>query len=87
MSSTISGMYTHDGTDLGEGNLGFPRRITSFTEEGRAWFSRGWLHVMNFNHEAAFDCFTGCTAVEPTCAMGWWGIGEFAKLSRDLLLV
>ena len=86
-SATVaSGTYKYDGTDMGEGNLGFPKRITSFTsEEGRAWFARGWLHVVNFNHEAAVDCFKGCITVEPEGAMGWWGIGEL-KAGCDLLL-
>lgn len=74
-----SGTHNYDGIDIGEGSLSFPKRITSSTEEGRAWFARGWMHIANFNHLAAGECFTSCTAVEPDCAMAWWGIGESTK--------
>eukprot|EP00752_Nemacystus_decipiens_P005024 g4564.t1 len=59
---------------MGEGSLGFPMRITFSTEEGRNWFARGWMHIANFNHLAADECFKSCIAVEPDCAMAWWGI-------------
>ncbi len=86
MKST-KGTPNYDGTDFGEGDLGLPKRLTSITEEGRAWFARGWLHAVNFNHEAAVDCFTCCTTVGPQCAMGWWGIGELgARDERDEVL-
>lgn len=76
-SAAASGSaHNYDGIDMGEGSLGFPKRITSSTAEARAWFARGWMHISNFNHLAAVDCFNSCIEVEPDCAMAWWGIGE-----------
>lgn len=69
---------------MGEGSLGFPKRITSSTDEGRAWFARGWMHVANFNHLAAVECFNSCTEVDPDCAMAWWGIGESIDLAAGI---
>lgn len=90
MSSSSASNY--DGIDMGEGSLGFPKRITVSTETGRAWFARGWMHLANFNHLAAVECFTSCTKVEPNCAMAWWGIGElingdtaFSRTTLDCL--
>lgn len=74
-----SGKHSYDGIDISEGRLGFPKRITASTESGRAWFARAWLHVFNFNHEAALLCFKTCTEVDPECAMGFWGTGELQQ--------
>lgn len=76
MPSTPSDTHNYDGIDIGEGSLGFPKRITASTEEGRAWFARGWMHAANFNHDAAVECYNRCTEVDPNCAMGYWGVGE-----------
>ncbi|CAN0550595.1 unnamed protein product, partial [Ectocarpus sp. 8 AP-2014] len=61
---------------MDEGNLRFPQIITASTDAGRAWFARGWMHMLNYNHEEAAECFKICTEVDPRCAMAFWGIGE-----------
>lgn len=66
----------YDGLDLGEGTLELPTRITVGEEDSRAWFSRGWFHVLNYNHEEAICCFTRCLGTDPKCLMAYWGIGE-----------
>ncbi|CAN0067022.1 unnamed protein product, partial [Hapterophycus canaliculatus] len=73
MTSLLKNKY--DGVDIGEGGLGFPKRITA-TEVGRVWFARGWMHACNFNHEEALRCFEACIEADTECAMAHWGIGE-----------
>lgn len=72
-----SSKHNYDGIDMGEGSLGFPKRLTSLTEEGRKWFARGWMHAIDFHHEAAIECFKSCIEVDGSnCAMAFYGIGE-----------
>lgn len=75
---TTSGMNSYDGIDVSESRLGFPKRVTVSAESARTWFARAWLHILNFNHDAALMSFKKCTEVDPECAMGFWGIGEFS---------
>ena len=71
--------HNYEGVDLGEGRLVLPKRVTA-TTGGRAWFARAWMHILNFHHEEAFECFKRCTEVDAQCAMALWGIGE--RLAR-----
>lgn len=64
--------HNYEGIDMGEGRLDLPKRITA-SPEGRAWFARGWLHILNFNHEEALECFRRCIEVDGQCAMALWG--------------
>lgn len=68
--------HNYDGIDMGEGRLELPKRITVANQEGRAWFARGWLHLLNFNHEEAMECFKHCIHLDDACVMALWGIGE-----------
>eukprot|EP00903_Cladosiphon_okamuranus_P011990 g11259.t1 len=68
--------HNYDGINMSEGSLGFPQRITCSTKEGRVWFARAWMHIANFNHLAAVECFKSCTEADPDCAMAWWGIAH-----------
>lgn len=72
-------IHNYDGVDMGEGRLEFPKCIT-VSAEGRTWFARGWLHMLNFNHEEAIECFKHCHEVDKTCMMALWGVGEFNRL-------
>ena len=83
MSSTEQNKHNYEGIDMGEGRLGLPKRVTASTE-GRAWFARGWMHVLNFNHEEAVECFRRCTEVDGECAMALWGIGEKRGFAAQL---
>ena len=69
--------HNYDGIDMGEGRLELPKRVTAASDESRAWFARGWLHILNYNHEEAIECFKQCISVDGTCMMALWGIGEF----------
>lgn len=68
--------HNYDGVDMDEGRLQLPKRITVTNPEGRAWFARGWLHLLNFNHEEALACLKHCIHVDDACVMALWGIGE-----------
>ena len=78
---TPSTVYKHnyEGVDLGEDRLGLPKRVTA-SRGGRAWFARGWMHILNFHHEEAMECFKRCIEIDALCAMALWGIGE--RLAR-----
>ena len=67
--------HNYEGIDMGEGRLDLPKRVTA-SREGRAWFARGWMHILNFNHEEALECFRRCIEVDDQCAMALWGTGE-----------
>lgn len=75
--------HNYEGIDLGEGRLELPKRVTaSPSGDGRAWFARGWLQTLNYNHEEALACFNRCIEEDKTCVMALWGIGE--RTSQDV---
>lgn len=74
-STEQNNKHNYEGIDMGESRLGLPKRITA-SREGHAWFARGWMHILNFNHEEALECFRRCIEVDDQCAMALWGIGE-----------
>lgn len=82
--ASMTARFNYKGVDLGEGGLALPTRITVGTEDSRAWFGRGWFHVLNYNHEEALCCFTHCLQVDPKCLMAHWGIGENRQIRRTL---
>lgn len=76
-NSSSPSRHNYDGIDLGEGRLELPKRVTANPSgDGRAWFARGWLQTLNYNHEEAMACFNRCIEEDKTCMMGLWGIGE-----------
>eukprot|EP00904_Undaria_pinnatifida_P009047 jgi/Undpi1/5272/HiC_scaffold_2.g00553.m1 len=79
---TPSTVYKHnyEGVDLGEDRLGLPKRVTA-SRGGRAWFARGWMHILNFHHEEAMECFKRCIEIDALCAMALWGIGNPPELN------
>jgi len=56
--------------DLGEYN----RDISTSSKTARRWFNRGLIWCYGFNHEEALRCFEKVIAIDPECAMGYWGI-------------
>ena len=81
--------HNYDGIDMGEGRLELPKRVTAASDEGRAWFARGWLHILNYNHEEAIECFKHCICVEDTCIifvfLGFEAIAAFRSVALSLL--
>jgi len=54
------------------GNYSYP--ITTSSENAQTWFDRGLIWCYGFNHEEAIRCFEKVVALDPECAMGYWGI-------------
>ena len=43
-------------------------------DEARKMWARGFIFMINYNHEEAIACFTEVTKLDDKCAMAWWGI-------------
>ena len=56
--------------DLGE----YRREVTTSNQDAQAWFTRGLIWAYAFNHEESVRCFEQVVALDPSCAMGHWGI-------------
>ena len=50
------------------------RSITAANDEARKMWARGFVFMLNYNHEEAIGCFQKCLELDPKCAMAWWGI-------------
>ena len=48
--------------------------ITTRSEEAQLWFDRGLTWCYAFHHSEAVACFEKVIALDPDCAMGYWGI-------------
>jgi hypothetical protein len=56
-------------------NLGNYRRpITTTSLEAQTWFDRGLNWCYAFHHEEALRCFQKVIALDPNCAMAYWGL-------------
>lgn len=56
-------------------NLGkHHRTITTESNDVQAWFDQGINLYFGFNHEEAIRSFEAAAAIEPGCAMAYWGI-------------
>lgn len=56
-------------------NLGTIHRPVSTTNDAaQTWFNRGLAWTYGFNHEEAAECFERCIAIDPSCAMAYWGL-------------
>jgi tetratricopeptide (TPR) repeat protein len=47
--------------------------VTTSSPEAQLWFDRGLGLTYGFNHEEAIVCFEKAAALDPGCAMAWWG--------------
>jgi len=52
----------------------YSRPVTTTSPEAQMWFDRGLIWTYGFNHEEAVACFEKATAIDPGCAMAYWGI-------------
>ena len=55
----------------GLGGVSYP--ITSGNEQAKAYFNQGLALSYGFNHDAAIKAFRTAQALDPTCAMCFWG--------------
>ncbi len=56
----------------GLGNQG--RKVTTADPEAQRYFDQGLGFLYAFNHDEALRSFRQAVALDPGCAMGWWGI-------------
>ncbi len=61
------------GATLLHGLGDYSRRITTDSEEAQRWFDQALMLTWGFNHQAAERSFLQAVAVDPECAMCWWG--------------
>lgn len=48
-------------------------KVTTRSPEAQAWFDQGLMLAYGFNHDAAIRSFRKAQALDPTCAMCFWG--------------
>lgn len=69
--------------DLGS----YDREITTHSAEAQTWFNRGLNWCYAFHHTEALRCFQKVVELDPTCAMGYWGlayaIGPYYNITWD----
>jgi len=53
---------------------GFERNITTSSESAQRWFNQGMQLLYGFNHDEAIRSFEKAAALDPSCAMAWWGV-------------
>lgn len=57
------------------GGLGsHTRPVTTSSPEAQAYFDEGLNWLFAFNHDEAVRSFTKAAALDPGCAMAWWGV-------------
>jgi len=47
--------------------------ITTTSPEAQRYFDQGLMLLLNFNHKEAIRSFRAAAALDPQCAMAWWG--------------
>lgn len=58
---------------LYQGFQGYTRKVTTKSPEAQKWFDQGIQLLFGFNHDEAIRSFEKAAAIDPTCAMAWWG--------------
>ncbi len=58
---------------LHPGLTGYARVVTTRSSEARKWFDQGIQLLYGFNHDEAIRSFEKAAAIDPACAMAWWG--------------
>jgi tetratricopeptide (TPR) repeat protein len=56
--------------DLGD----YHREVSTSNQDAQIWFSRGLVWAYAFNHEESIRCFEQVVTLDPSCAMGYWGL-------------
>ena len=50
------------------------RAISTKSKDAQRWFDQGLTFAFCFNHDEAIRSFERVAALDPKCAMAWWGI-------------
>jgi tetratricopeptide (TPR) repeat protein len=58
---------------LYDGFEGYARKVTTSSAEAQRWFDQGIQLLYGFNHDEAIRSFEQAAAIDPQCAMAWWG--------------
>ena len=61
------------GPAMYEGFTGYARQVTTRSPEAQRWFDQGIQLLYGFNHDEAIRSFEQAAAIDPDCAMAWWG--------------
>jgi tetratricopeptide (TPR) repeat protein len=61
------------GPALYPGFTGYQRKVTTDSREAQQWFDQGIQLLYGFNHDEAIRSFEQAAAIDPSCAMAWWG--------------
>src|SRR5258707_14861010 len=56
----------------GLGKVG--RKVTTSSADAQRYFNQGLCFLYAFNHDEAIRSFRRAAAIDPKCAMAWWGI-------------
>jgi tetratricopeptide (TPR) repeat protein len=56
----------------GLGTVG--RKVTTASSEAQRYFDQGLCFLFAFNHDEAIRSFRRAAAIDPKCAMAWWGV-------------
>lgn len=56
----------------GLGSVGKP--VTTSSPDAQRYFDQGLCFLYAFNHDEAIRSFRQAAAIDPNCAMAWWGI-------------
>lgn len=55
------------------GFTGYQRKVTTSSPEAQEYFNQGIQLLYGFNHDEAIRSFEQAAAIDPDCAMAWWG--------------
>lgn len=53
---------------------GYARQVTTNSPDAQVWFDQGIQLLYGFNHDEAIRSFEKAAAIDPGCAMAWWGV-------------
>jgi tetratricopeptide (TPR) repeat protein len=55
------------------GFTGYARKVTTDSADAQRWFDQGIQLLYGYNHDEAIRSFEKAAAIDPSCAMAWWG--------------
>src|SRR5207237_6287605 len=53
---------------------GYPRTVTTQSRDAQRYINQGLCFLFAFNHDEAIRSFERAAALDPDCAMAWWGV-------------
>jgi len=56
----------------------YRRPVSTASTEAQMWFDRGLNWCYGYNHEESVRCFQKAAAIDPGCAMAYWGMAYAA---------